>query len=197
YDAPQATLGARASPDGKTLLEFKLEERGGERVIETHIRPGHADDARDKRDVFVDRLLMPDAVVQRMAGISPSDVLAAEPTPEMDPLLEDDRASVRKSAKLLLRRVDSTIHFRLGYGASPIFTVIIGAILGFMFRGSRALAAFGLAAIPFFSSLVVMLMGRQLMENSSTASVGVYVIWGSLLAFGAAAIVLLRVGVRR
>ncbi|MFN0138194.1 MAG: LptF/LptG family permease, partial [Phycisphaerae bacterium] len=42
YDAPQATLGARASPDGKTLLEFKLEERGGERVIETHIRPGHA-----------------------------------------------------------------------------------------------------------------------------------------------------------
>lgn len=197
YKAPQGHLAIRALDDGSSLCEVKLEEHGGRRVSESHVRPGHGDDVREKRDLFVDRLAVPHAVNERLEAITPQQVLDPRSTEADDVAIRDQRVSVQNTAKMLLRRVESTIHFRLGYGASPIFTVLIGATLGMMFRGSRALAAFGLSAIPFFSALIVMMMGRQLMENQGTAAIGPYVIWGSFAAFTIAAMALIRIGVRR
>jgi hypothetical protein len=66
-----------------------------------------------------------------------------------------------------------------------------------IFRGSRALAAFGLACIPFGIVTILMLMGRQLTESSGTETIGPYVIWGGLALVGVTDGFILRFGVRR
>lgn len=73
----------------------------------------------------------------------------------------------------------------------------MGAALGVAFRGGRALAAFGLAAIPFGVVFVVLVAGRQTAEKPGTELLGAAIIWGGLLAVALGDALLLRVGVRR
>ncbi|HUU22679.1 MAG TPA: LptF/LptG family permease [Phycisphaerae bacterium] len=89
----------------------------------------------------------------------------------------------------LVAKVEAEIHQRLAYGLSCVFTVMIGAALGLLFRGGQLLAAAALAAIPTAVVWMASLMGRQLIANTDVpASHGIAVIWAGfgLLALAAA-----------
>jgi hypothetical protein len=87
-----------------------------------------------------------------------------------------------------------------GWGISAVhalLTVLMGAALGVIFRGARALSAFALAMIPFFSVLILMVLGKHLTQEETTVQIGPYVTWGGLLAVLVADAIIIRVGVRR
>jgi lipopolysaccharide export LptBFGC system permease protein LptF len=107
------------------------------------------------------------------------------------------RTELQDFAREQQRKITGLIHFRLGFASSALVTILMGAALGVAFRGSRALAAFGLACIPFGAVVIIMVMGRQLTESEATQTIGPFVIWAGLAFVALADIVILRLGVRR
>jgi lipopolysaccharide export LptBFGC system permease protein LptF len=111
--------------------------------------------------------------------------------------LSDKRIGLQKAGAKQRRKVSSLIHFRLGFTSSVLVTVLMAAALGVIFRGARALAAFGLACVPFGSVAILMVMARQLGEKEGTEMLGPILTWGGLACVAAADMLILRLGVRR
>jgi lipopolysaccharide export LptBFGC system permease protein LptF len=128
---------------------------------------------------------------------TPNDVLDSHKEMVLDAGLAEGRTKLRDKAARLQRKVSGLIHFRLGLASSALVTILMGAALGVVFRGARALAAFGIACIPFGVAGMFILVGRQQIDSNAANMVGQTIIWGGLALIGAADIVLLRRGVQR
>jgi hypothetical protein len=85
----------------------------------------------------------------------------------------------------------------MSFASSALVTILMGAALGVIFRGARALAAFGLACIPFATVAVLISMGKQMTESETSHALGPFLIWGGLALVAVADVVILRFGVRR
>ncbi|HUW82272.1 MAG TPA: LptF/LptG family permease [Phycisphaerae bacterium] len=85
----------------------------------------------------------------------------------------------------LVYKIDGILHMRLAYSLCALVLVVLGAALGVIVRGGQVLTAFGVSFIPAMFVIVAIIMGRQLAENTNTASIGVAIIWGSLLVTAA------------
>jgi len=151
----------------------------------------------EKESLQIDGLLLPPEVLARMAEYTPAAVINATAALPESTVFAEARTELRESAEKLQRKVAGLIHFRLGFASSTLVTILMGAALGVIFRGSRALAAFGLACIPFGIVTILMLMGRQLTESASTEMIGPHVIWSGLALLAVADGLILRFGVRR
>jgi lipopolysaccharide export LptBFGC system permease protein LptF len=132
-----------------------------------------------------------------MAGCTAATVLDPAVSLPLDDALTSRRAGLMKLAQEYARKIVATVNFRLGYTSSVLVTLLMGAALGIIFRGSRALAAFALALVPFFSVLVLIVVGQKLTEDAQTTQIGPLVAWGSLVLVLLADGVILRLGVRR
>jgi lipopolysaccharide export LptBFGC system permease protein LptF len=197
YEAPRIRLTAVPLPKGSVVVEIRLIRTGEQDVVEYDARGGVLGEPRRKPTLSLDRVRAPAEVLEEAARYTPAQVIdPAVPLP-VGAELADQRAGLQKGVRTEQRKVVGTIHFRLGYTASALVTVLMGAALGVIFRGSRALAAFALALIPFFSVMILMVLGRQLAEDAHLAALGPAVTWGGLLLALAADGVMLRVGVRR
>lgn len=196
YEAAQAKLRARTRGD-EAWVEIELNETTDRPVLEFIARADDPSTQRERKTVHIDDLQMPEYVSQRMAPCTASAVL--DPAVELptDDELAKQRTKLQKSAQSLQRKIAAVIHFRLSFASSALVTILMGAALGVIFRGSRALAAFGLACIPFLIAAILIMMGRQLIESQNTQQLGPFIIWGGLVLVGLADAVILRVGVRR
>jgi lipopolysaccharide export LptBFGC system permease protein LptF len=197
YVAAEARLTAAASAPGETLVELELSATPDQPVLEHNPRAVDYETAREKESLRLEGLLLPQRVLDQMERYSPAAVIDADVALPEDSALADAQGALRRSADKLRRKVGGLIHFRLGFASSALVTILMGAALGVIFRGSRALAAFGLACIPFGIVTILMLMGRQLTESSGTETIGPYVIWGGLALVGVTDGFILRFGVRR
>lgn len=73
------------------------------------------------------------------------------------------------------------MHIRVAYGTSCFLMVAMGAALGLLFRGGQIISAFALSAIPGFTVLIILLMGKQMIRNADVATYkGVLAIWGGI-----------------
>src|SRR5262249_42757301 len=158
---------------------------------------GGFESPREKSSELLDNFRLPADIFASVEGISDAAISSPKATVDTSSTLAQHRAALQKIVGKLQRKVNSLIHFRLSYSLSPLLTLILGAVLGIMFRGGHALAAFGLALIPLAIATLVGTMGRQLAENVSTQHTGVWIMWGGLVALAIADVVMLRVGVRR
>jgi hypothetical protein len=197
YEAPEARLRARPPDNGEPLIELTLSATPEQPVLEYNPRVGDYHMPRQKDSVRLDDLRLPTYVGNGMRACTPAAVINAAAELPTDAELEDDRAELQRSADRMRRKVNGVIHFRLGFSSSALVTVLMGALLGVIFRGARALAAFGLACIPFGVVTILTLMGRQLTENAPTEDLGPFVIWGGLALVALADGAILRLGVRR
>ncbi len=188
---------AAVGTDGGSEVVLRL-TRDEEQAVVEYAGQGPQQRRARKHDEWTARgLQIPPDIAQRVAAITPREVLdeaAALPGQEV---FGEARSRVIADAAKLRRKVTGLIHFRLGYSLSALVTIVMGAALGVVFRGSRALAAFGLACIPFGTVTILMLMGRQLTEHEATETIGPLIIWGGLLLVALADVLILRVGVRR
>jgi lipopolysaccharide export LptBFGC system permease protein LptF len=178
YEAHRIDVSTLPLPD--PLVELRLVQSPEQDVLEYDLRPGQPAAARRKETLNLDRLHIPPEVVQDAQRVTAAAVLDPDVDLPLDQALGDRRIGLQKSAQQLLRKIVGTINFRLSYCSSALVTLLMGAALGIIFRGSRALAAFGLALIPFFVVLILLVLGRQLTEDPPISPIGPFVTWGGL-----------------
>lgn len=197
YEAPQAKFGV-ATDGGETRIRLELSRVGEGPVRESIVRDGGYSTQREREAVRLEDLLVPEYVADRMQQ-HPAEVVldpsAALPTDDEE--LNEQRRDLWRRAGQIRRKIAGVIHFRMSFASSALVTILMGATLGVIFRGSRALAAFGLACIPFGTVAIVISMGKQMTESESTHAAGPLLIWSGLALVAVADVLILRFGVRR
>lgn len=213
YVAPRAELLTRPLRDGRgSMTELRLLRVGQQRVQEyprgaTAAEPARlggsrsaeppAPVMRESTSISLDGLQIPEHILTEAGRWRPETLLDPQVELPLPDSLADRRAGLWAAAAEFRRKVTALIHFRTGYSLSPLVTVVLGAALGVIFRGARALAAFGLACVPFGTVTVLMIMGRNLAQNMGTEPVGMAIIWGGLVALLVANLAVIRLGVQR
>jgi len=197
YEASRARLRARPGTGERVLIELELEETPEQPVLEYSPRAAAHASARQREGLQVDGLLLPAYALEPLEACTPAWILDPSGDLPTDPELDKRRAALQAAAARLQRKISGVIHFRFSFASSALVTVLMGAMLGVIFRGSRALAAFGLACIPFGIVTILVMMGRQLTESSGSTTIGPYVTWGGLALVALGDGLILRFGVRR
>lgn len=197
YEAPRASLSARPSADGETLVELELEETRDQPVLEFNPRAGDYHSPREKESLRLVGLRLPQYVLDRVKPCTPAAVIDPAVQLPIGAELEEKRAELQQRAERLRRKVSGVFHFRFSFASSALVTILMGAMLGLIFRGSRTLAAFGLACIPFGATAILIAMGKQMTESEGATAFGPLLIWGGLGLVAVADILILRLGVRR
>lgn len=197
YATGRAELRAKPLETGRLFLELTLLRTAEGDVVETAPRGAVYDAPRRRPTLSLDNLQAPPELTADVAQVSAAEVVRPTRPLSLPPELEERRIGLARGAADLVRKIWATIHFRLGLTCSTLVTVLMGAALGIIFRGSRALAAFAVALIPFFTIFILMLLGRKLGEDVRTASLGPIVTWGGLVLVLLADGLIARLGVRR
>lgn len=198
FSAPRGILEPMRTAGQKAALELQLEADESHRVTATRDDSPHFRRPRLQDDLTIAGLAIPKEIIDLADELDPAKVITtAEPLVLNDPATNEMRTGMQASSMDLRREVIAILHQRFGYAASPLVTTLMGAALGMIFRGSRALAAFGLAAIPFALATFLVMMGWQTAEKEGTELLGAIVIWGGLTAIGFGNLLLIGLGVRR
>jgi len=196
YEAPRGRI--KTSSDGDdTRLTLDLEESDDRRALEIAERADGFNTSREKSVIRLDDLSAPPTAAEMLQACTPAGVLDPSASLPSTPDLDKKRKILWKQALELKRKIKGVIHFRMSFALSALVTIIMGAALGVIFRGSRALAAFGLACIPFAVVAILISMGKQMIESDSSQAVGPFLIWGGLAAVGLTDMLIMRFGIRR
>jgi len=91
----------------------------------------------------------------------------------------------------LINKIKAEMHMRVAYGVSCFLMVAMGAALGLLFRGGQIISAFAITAAPAALVIVMMLMGKQMVNNRDVSvALGLSAIWAGVLALLAADVVI-------
>ncbi|MEP0848642.1 MAG: LptF/LptG family permease [Phycisphaerae bacterium] len=197
FSAPEARITTRRAAGQPVLAELNLLATIDRFVEERGPLVRDSEPPRSKPSAAVERLRLPEAVEQDVQRFPAPVLLDPATAAPADEALSRAIGKLRADAERLARRVLALIHFRLGFASSALVTILMGAMLGVIFRGARVLGAFALACIPFGTVTILMLMGRSVTESRAGETLGPLLIWGGLAAVGVADWLILRLGVRR
>jgi len=117
-------------------------------------------------ELFAPVLKMSNSVLLATNGNLPTD----------DPLSESRKIALEMRSGTV-RRIMSTISERMAFSISIFVLVILGAVLGIVFRGSQVVIAFGISFVPAILTIITIVMGKQLAQNASTHGMGFIVMW--------------------
>ena len=78
------------------------------------------------------------------------------------------------------RRIDSILSERFAFSASVLTLVILGAVLGIVFRGNHAIVSFGISFVPSLFVLVTVVTGKQMAQNQGTQIIGLATMWAGI-----------------
>jgi hypothetical protein len=122
----------------RMLVKIQLTRTAAQDVLEYDVRAGVKTSPRHKEAVTIEQVLLPAEVEQEMAGCTAATVLDPAVSLPLDDALTSRRAGLMKLAQEYARKIVATVNFRLGYTSSVLVTLLMGAALGIIFRGSRA-----------------------------------------------------------
>ncbi|KPK76188.1 MAG: hypothetical protein AMJ79_07710 [Phycisphaerae bacterium SM23_30] len=71
-------------------------------------------------------------------------------------------------------------HSRLAFGVSCVVLVILGTVLGIVFRSGHLLTAFGVSFIPAALCLITIFTGKHIAEKSATDITGILFLWSGI-----------------
>ncbi len=184
-----ATIIAESSEEGLTTYEAKygairVDRAFGDAdpsVIVT-LEDGisvqrEGDSTVEKMKLELRSIRVPDRYIQTADEYTSQVIHNPRATLGLGPRLEDVRISLYRELGEQARRVIAIIHARAAFSISCIVLILLGAVLGIVFRGGQALVSFGLSCIPFAVVVVTIIMGRQLSHNETTHVAGLIVIW--------------------
>ncbi len=98
-----------------------------------------------------------------------------------DDRLARRRAQAREELAKTSRRIVGAINERAAFSLSMFVLVILGAVLGIVFRGSHVMTAFGISFIPALIVIVAIMAGRQMSHNVGTHLMGLLVMWSGIV----------------
>ena len=137
-------------------------------------------------------LPLPPSILDATRLYSDADLIDEEVALPLSGKPADGRARLCADVFKLVHKIGGILHMRLAYSSCALVLVVLGAALGVIVRGGQVLTAFGVSFIPAMFVIVAIIMGRQLAENTNTASIGVAIIWGSMLVTAALNPVIIR-----
>ena len=74
------------------------------------------------------------------------------------------------------------IHGRIAYSTSCVLLVSLGAAMGLMFRGGQIISAFATSIVPAAAVIVMIIMGKKMVENpDAPVFPGLVAIWSGLV----------------
>ena len=95
--------------------------------------------------------------------------------------IDEDRQDLLDRADKLGRDIIGVMHSRMAFSLSVFSLVILGAALGIVFKGSQVLVAFGISFVPSLFVIVMIMMGKQLIEKSPSPTNGLILIWSGIV----------------
>ena len=128
---------------------------------------------------------IPDEFVTQVQGLSWESLMAPlDEQVEGDPLAKT-RVKVEDALAETSRRIAATISERFAFTISVFVLVILGAVLGIVFRGAHAVTAFGISFVPSLLVIVTIVMGKQMAQNAATHELGLLVMWSGIIIVAA------------
>lgn len=123
-------------------------------------------------------MAVPATYNEQAAKVSGADLLDPDaPVPGMNKWVRDKRGKIMAEVAEISRDIEGVLHSRMAFSFSVFVLVILGAVLGVIFRGTQTLVAFGISFIPSLFVISMIIAGKQLIDNPATLGWGVVVIW--------------------
>lgn len=121
---------------------------------------------------------LPPELLERVSAISDEQLLSA-PGGDEDPKSPTARKRVEaiEAVGETVRRIAATLSERAAFSVSVFVLVLLGAVLGIVFRGSQAMVAFGISFVPSLFVILTIVMGKQMAINEATRWTGLGVMW--------------------
>ena len=138
-----------------------------------------------REDFSVGQLTIPEKLQKEVAALEYEQIYTGK---DLDRDLTT-RPSINKAiAKVqddfssrLLRDVIGELNSRLAYSSSCLLMVLLGSALGLIFKGGQFITAFAIAAVPGSLVIIMLLMGKGIMQNIKVPqSYGLTAIWGGI-----------------
>ena len=196
YTAERVELNAAPLPTGGLVAQIQLIRTPQTPVLE-YDPQAYSREPRQKATLSLDGARAPQELLDEVSRIPAAAIVDPNIPLPVPADFNDARIGLQRSAHLWQCKIASAVHSRLGFITSTLVTVLMGAILGVIFRGSQVLAGVGLSLIPFLTVGLLMVLGTNLTKEVSTTQIGPYFTWGGLLVVALADGVALRFGVRR
>ncbi len=95
--------------------------------------------------------------------------------------IAEERAELLARAEELSRDIIGVMHSRMAFSLSVFALVILGAALGIVFKGSQVLVAFGISFVPSLFVIIMIMMGKQMIEKFPTPTNGLILIWSGIV----------------
>jgi len=93
----------------------------------------------------------------------------------------------------LTTEIEVELHSRLAFGISCVVLVLLGSVLGIIFRSSHLLTAFGISFIPAAFCLITIFTGKHIAEQSSDGpEIGIMFLWSGIAAVTVANVLIYR-----
>ena len=152
---------------GVRLEAHDVKVRDGEAIVD---RPKYA----------LDPVPLDAAMVTRAAALGLDELLGAGGADPADVLVQRV-ADAREMLGSISRRIQATISERIAFSISVLFLVILGAVLGIVYRGAHIVVAFGISFVPTLLVIVTIVAGRQLACNETTHLAGLALLWSGIV----------------
>jgi len=141
---------------------------------------------------------IPPAYLERADTLASNDLLDPDrPLPGLKRWARDKRAKIIIEVAKLSRDIEGVLHSRLAFSFSVFVLVILGAVLGIVFRGTQTLVAFGISFVPSLFVIAMIIAGKQMIDNPATMRTGVAVIWLGIVLVGVVDLVVMTRVLRR
>ncbi len=160
---------AKTAADEAIRIEaYEVQVNDGDRTVDRAIEDlGPAD--------------VPSELASRIAHLSTSELLNAGPEDRPADSLVDRRKNAREMLEGTVRRIAGTLNERSAFSASVLVLVLLGAVLGIVFRGSQAVVAFGISFVPSLLVIILIVTGKQLAQNAVSHVLGMATMWSGII----------------
>jgi lipopolysaccharide export LptBFGC system permease protein LptF len=170
------------------VIDVKLQ---GE-VIDTLVGSDQAPKRRD--DWATGQLDIPPSLQQKADSISIADVSARPESLTHNPAILGTLKQLKEqNVATLVAKLKGEIHSRLAYGVGCLLMVMMGAMLGLIFRGGQLISAFAIGMVPAAIVIFAILVGTQIQKRTSIGPieisgldlhipVGLLIIWSGVIA---------------
>jgi lipopolysaccharide export LptBFGC system permease protein LptF len=131
----------------------------------------------------LDRVALDEAVIEEALRYTNDQLLdVASGSLGLGALIEKAREKLVVEVDEIRRDIIDTFQSRMAFSMSVFVLVILGAVLGILFRGAHVLTAFGISFVPSLFVVSTIIMGKQLVGSPGTSTTaGVVVIWSGIL----------------
>ena len=160
-------------------------------IMEGARGPGMPAESAGHREYPMGPFAVPKDIVAEAEQINLDDLVSSPEQYELSRKVTDMVNNLHdKLLPKLLRKISAEMHWRIAYGVCCLLMVLIGAAMGLILRGGQVLAAMAISAVPAALVIVLLLAGKELIQNPKVTwgyAYGVAVIWGGVGLMAAAA----------